>query len=147
MTALVVIIFILQLVLLAWAVGITVLYYHLVRAVQKICIADSEAFTALFANGSDIIHTVIAVLKTIEAVENKANAYKAAVDEELKQSKKISKFALETIQEARRIYRQATEIAGMKQLHINGDAFMQQLKEKIKEDSNDDKQAEKEVQA
>lgn len=146
MTALTVIIFILQLVLLVWAIGITVLYYHLVRAFQKICIADKEAFTALFANGSDILHTVSAVLKTIEAVENEADAYKATVDEELKRNKKASTFALETIQEARRIYRQASEIAGMSQLHIDGDAFMRQLKEKIKEDNNDDKEAEKEAQ-
>ena len=145
MTALVVIIFILLLVLLAWAVCITALYYHLVRAFQKICIADNEAFTALFANGSDILHTVSAVLKTIEAVENEANAYKAAIDEELKQNNKASEFATKTIQEARRIYRQASEIAGMPQLQIDGDAFMQQLKEKIKEDSN--MEAEKEAQA
>ena len=145
MTALIVIIFILQLVLLAWAVGITVLYYHMVRAFQKICIADKEAFKALFANGSDVLHTVSAVLKTVDAVENEADAYKAAVDKELEKSKKASKFALETIQEARRIYRQASEIAGMKQLHIDGDAFMQQLNEKIKEDSN--MEAEKEAQA
>lgn len=147
MTALMVIIFILQLVLLAWAVGITVLYYHLVRAIRKICIADKEAFTALFANGSDVLHTVSAVLKTIEAVENEARAYKATVDEELKKSKKTSKFALETIQEARRIYRQATELVGMSQLHIDGDAFMRQLKEKIKEEYSVDKEAEKEAQA
>ena len=115
MTALIVIIFILQLVLLAWAVGITILYYQLVRAIRKICIADKEAFTALFANGSDVLHTASAVLKTIEAVENEARAYKAAVDEELKRSKKASKFALETIQEARRIHRQATELARLPQ--------------------------------
>ena len=138
MTALIVIIFILQLVLLAWAVGITVLYYNLVRAIRKICIADSEAFTALFANGSDILHTVSAVLKTIEAVENEATAYKEAIDGELEKSRKTSDFALKTIQEARRIYRQATEVAGTTQLHIDGDAFMQQLKEKIKEDTPDE---------
>ena len=145
MTALIVIIFILQLVLLAWAVGITVLYYHLVRAIRKICIANNEAFTALFANGSDVLHTVSAVLKTIEAVENEADAYKAAVDKELKKSQKASKFAMETIQEARRIYRQASEIAGMQQLRIDDDAFMQELNRKIKEDSS--MEAEKEVQA
>lgn len=147
MTALIVIIFILQLVLLAWAVGITVLYYHLVRAFQKVCIADKEAFTALFANGSDILHTVSAVLKTIEAVENEAAAYKAAVDEELKRSKKASKFALETIQESRRIYRHALEIVGTSQLRIDDDAFMRQLKEVVKEDNSDYKEAEKEAQA
>ena len=134
MTALIVIIFILQLVILAWAVGITVLYYHLVRAIRKICIADNEAFTALFENGSDILHTVSAVLKTVEAVENEADAYKAAIDEELKQNNKASEFAMKTIQEARRIYRQASEIAGMPQLHIDGDAFIQQVKKKIEEE-------------
>lgn len=145
MTALVVIIFILQLVLLAWAVGITVLYYHMVRAFQKICIADKEAFTALFANGSDVLHTVSAVLKTIEAVENEADAYKVTVDKELKKSQKVSKFALETVQEARRIYRHASEIARMQQLRIDDNAFMQELSRKIKEDSNTE--AEKEAQA
>ena len=140
MTALTIIIFILQLVFVAWAVGITVLYYHLVRAIRKICIADNEAFTALFANGSDILHTVSAVLKTVEAVENEATAYKEAIDEELEKSRTTSDFALKTIQEARRIYRQATEVAGTPQLHIDGDAFIQQIREKIQEEESSDEQ-------
>lgn len=138
MTALTVIIFILQLVLVAWAAGITALYFQLVRTIRKLSVADQEAFTALFENGRDILHTVSAALKTVEAVENEATAYKEAIDEELEKSRATSDFALKTIQEARRIYRQASEIAGMPQLHIDGDAFMQQLKEKIKEDTPDE---------
>ena len=138
MTALTVIIFILQLVLVAWAAGITALYFQLVRALRKLNATDQEAFAAIFENESDIVHTVSAALKTVEAVENEATAYKEAIDEELEKSRATSDFALKTIQEARRIYRQATEVAGTTQLHIDGDAFMQQLKEKIKEDTPDE---------
>jgi predicted Holliday junction resolvase-like endonuclease len=104
MTALTVIIFILELVLVAWAAGITALYFQLVKTLRKLSAADQEAFTAIFENESDILHTVSAALKTVEAVENEATAYKEAIDEELEKSRKTSDFALKTIQEARRIY-------------------------------------------
>ena len=136
MTALTVIIFILQLVLIAWAAGITALYFQLVRALRKLNATDQEAFAAIFENESDIVHTVSAALKTVEAVEKEATAYKEAIDEELEKSRTTSDFALKTIQEARRIYRQATEVAGTPQLHIDGDAFVQQIREKIQEETD-----------
>ena len=135
MTALTVIIFILQLVLVAWAAGITALYFQLVRAFRKLNATDQEVFVAIFENESDIVHTVSAALKTVEAVEKEATAYKEAIDEELEKSRTTSDFALKTIQEARRIYRQATEVAGTPQLHIDGDAFVQQIREKIQEEA------------
>jgi hypothetical protein len=135
MTALTVIIFILQLVLVAWAAGITALYFQLVRTIRKISAADQEAFTAIFENESDILHTVSAALKTVEAVENEATAYKEAIDEELEKSRKTSDFALKTIQEARRIYRQATEVAGSAQ-PADSETFVQQIREKIQEDAD-----------
>ena len=135
MTALTIIIFILQLVLVAWAAGITALYFQLVRALRKLNATDQEAFAAIFENESDIVHTVSAALKTVEAVEKEATAYKEAIDEELEKSRTTSDFALKTIQEARRIYRQATEVAGTPQLHIDGDAFVQQ---KIQEEDEAD---------
>lgn len=138
MTALTIIIFILQLVLVAWAAGITALYFQLVRALRKLNATDQEAFAAIFENESDIVHTVSAALKTVEAVEKEATAYKEAIDEELEKSRTTSDFALKTIQEARRIYRQATEVAGTPQLHIDGDAFVQQIREKIKEEDEAD---------
>lgn len=135
MTALTVIIFILQLVLVAWAAGITALYFQLVRTIRKISAADQEAFAALFENGRDILHTVSAALKTVEAVENEAAAYKEAIDEELEKSRKTSDFALKTIQEARRIYRQATEVAGSAR-PADSETFVQQIREKIQEDAD-----------
>lgn len=138
MTALTVIIFILQLVLVAWAAGITALYFQLVRALRKLNATDQEAFVAIFENESDIVHTVSAALKTVEAVEKEATAYKEAIDEELEKSRTTSDFALKTIQEARRIYRQATEVAGTPQLHIDGDAFVQQIRKKIQEEDEAD---------
>ena len=136
MTALTIIIFILQLVLVAWAAGITALYFQLVRTLRKLNATDQEAFMAIFENESDIVHTVSAALKTVEAVEKEATAYKEAIDEELEKSRTTSDFALKTIQEARRIYRQATEVAGTPQLHIDGDAFVQQIREKIQEETD-----------
>lgn len=136
MTALTIIIFILQLVLVAWAAGITALYFQLVRALRKLNATDHEAFAAIFENESDIVHTVSAALKTVEAVEKEATAYKEAIDEELEKSRTTSDFALKTIQEARRIYRQATEVAGTPQLHIDGDAFVKQIREKIQEEAD-----------
>ena len=138
MTALTIIIFILQLVLVAWAAGITALYFQLVRTLRKLNATDQEAFAAIFENESDIVHTVSAALKTVEAVEKEATAYKEAIDEELEKSRTTSDFALKTIQEARRIYRQATEVAGTPQLHIDGDAFVQQIREKIQEEDEAD---------
>ena len=138
MTALTIIIFILQLVLVAWAAGITALYFQLVRTLRKLNATDQEAFVAIFENESDIVHTVSAALKTVEAVEKEATAYKEAIDEELEKSRTTSGFALKTIQEARRIYRQATEVAGTPQLHIDGDAFVQQIRKKIQEDDEAD---------
>ena len=140
MTALTIIIFILQLVFVAWAAGITALYFQLVRALRKLNATDQEAFVAIFENESDIVHTVSAALKTVEAVEKEATAYKEAIDEELEKSRTTSDFALKTIQEARRIYRQATEVAGTPQLHIDGDAFIQQIREKIQEEESSDEQ-------
>lgn len=138
MTALTIIIFILQLVLVAWAAGITALYFQLVRTLRKLNATDQEAFVAIFENESDIVHTVSAALKTVEAVEKEATAYKEAIDEELEKSRTTSDFALKTIQEARRIYRQATEVAGTPELHIDGDAFVQQIREKIQEEESSD---------
>ena len=134
MTALVVIIFILQLVLIAWAAGITALYFQLVKTLRKLNATDQEAFTVLFENGSDILHAVRAALKTVEAVEDEATAYKETIDGELKKSRATSDFALKTIQEARRIYRQATEIAGSAQ-PADSETFVQQIREKIQEDA------------
>lgn len=140
MTALTIIIFILQLVLVAWAAGITALYFQLVRTLRKLNATDQEAFVAIFENESDIVHTVSAALKTVEAVEKEATAYKEAIDEELEKSRTTSDFALKTIQEARRIYRQATEVAGTPELHIDGDAFVQQIRKKIQEEESSDEQ-------
>ena len=135
MTALTVIIFILQLVLVAWAAGITALYFQLVRTIRKLSAADQEAFAAIFENEIDVLHAVRAALKTVESVENEATAYKEAIDEELEKSRKTSDFALKTIQEARRIYRQATEVAGSAQ-PADSETFVQQIREKIQEDAD-----------
>lgn len=138
MTAMIIIIFILQLILTAWAAGITALYFQLIRTIRKMSATDQEAFTALFENDSTILHAISAALRTIEAVEEESTAYKAAIDEELAENHKTADFAMKTIQEARRIYRKASEIADQPVLHVDGDAFIQQIKNKIEEDKADE---------
>lgn len=138
MTALIIIMFILQLALTAWAVAISILYAKLAKTVRDVTRINQNAILQLFENDRDELHTIRAVLNTVEAVEKEVADYKNTIDEELRKNQENSEFALQTIQQARRIYRQASEFAGMTQLHIDGDAFIQQIKEKIEEDSNDD---------
>ena len=104
MTALVVIIFILQLVLTAWAIGITIVVVDLFKAFRSISAVDGEAFASLFDAQKTTFHALHAVLKTVDAVDEEAKGYKAMVDAELEKQKDNNRFALETIQEARRIY-------------------------------------------
>jgi len=104
MTALTVIIFILQLVLTAWAVGITIVVVDLFKAFRSTSVADGEAFASLFDAQKTTFHALHAVLKTVGAVEEEARGYKALIDAELEKQKDNNRFALETIQEARRIY-------------------------------------------
>ncbi len=134
MTALIVIMFILQLALTVWAAAITVLYVKLVKTVRDVAHINQDAILQLFDNDSDALHTIRAVMNTVEAVEKEVADYKNTIDEELRKNQENSEFALQTIQQARRIYRQASEIAGQPQLHIDGDAFIQQVKKKIEEE-------------
>lgn len=104
MTALTVIIFILQLVLTAWAIGITIVVVDLFKAFRSTAVADGEAFASLFDSQKNTFHALHAVLKTVGAVDEEAKGYKAMVDAELEAHKNDTRFALETIKEARRIY-------------------------------------------
>lgn len=104
MTALTIIIFILQLVLAAWAVCITIVVVDLFKAFRSTAVADGEAFASLFDSQKTTFHALHAVLKTVGAVDEEAKGYKAMVDAELEKQKDNNRFALETIKEARRIY-------------------------------------------
>ena len=104
MTALTVILFILQLVLTAWAIGITIVVVDLFKAFRSTSAVDGEAFASLFDAQNTTLHALHAVLKTVGAVDEEAKGYKAMVDAELEKQKDNNRFALETIQEARRIY-------------------------------------------
>lgn len=131
MTALTIIILVLLLVLIAWAVGITMLYAELVRGLRQITSSDMSAMGELFDQQGRILSLLREALDAADAVGEISNEFKTSVEELKDASAKNKKFALETIQQARRIYQQASEIAGQPQLKIDGDAFINQLKEKI----------------
>lgn len=111
MTALIIIVFILQLALFIWAVGITITVMDLFKAYRATTRADGEAFTSLFDAQKTTLHALSAVLKTVAAVEDEARGFKALVDAELYQQKLNNRFALDTIQEARRIYNKVNQTA------------------------------------
>lgn len=111
MTALTVIIFILQLVLTAWAIGMTIVVVDLFKAFRSTSTANGEAFATLFDAQNTTFHALSAVLKTVGAVEEEAKGYKALIDAELEKQKDNTRFALDTIQEARRIYNKVNQTA------------------------------------
>lgn len=109
MTALIIIVFILQLALFIWAVGITITMMDLYKILEQTLATSNEAFTALFDSEKTSLHAMNAVLKTVTAVEDEARGFKAQVDQELENQKLNNRFALDTIQEARRIYNKVNQ--------------------------------------
>lgn len=99
-----VIIIILLIILVIWAFGITFLYAELLRGVKQIITANTDAVLPLFDMNSLLIQIVREAVDATESVKNLVMDYRKAIDEELEKNAKEKKFALETIQEARRIY-------------------------------------------
>lgn len=104
MTALLIIMFVLLIALVIWAVGITMLYGQLFRTIKKITATDSESMHALFECNTWMTQLIRESLDTTEAMHRLVTEYRASIDEELERNAENKKFALNTIQEARRLY-------------------------------------------
>lgn len=104
MTALLIIMFVLLIALVIWAVGITMLYGQLFRTIKKITATDSESMHALFECNTWMTQLIRESLDTTEAMHRLVTEYRATIDEELERNAENKKFALNTIQEARRLY-------------------------------------------
>lgn len=104
MTALLIIMFVLLIALVIWAVGITMLYGQLFRTIKKITTTDSESMHALFECNTWMTQLIRESLDTTEAMHRLVTEYRASIDEELERNAENKKFALNTIQEARRLY-------------------------------------------
>lgn len=106
MTGLMIIIIVLLIALIVWALGITILYAQLVRALKRITANDTSAMQALFSSHYGLLNLIRETLDGMEALENLTTEYRKKVDAELERNQENSRFALDTIQQARRIYAQ-----------------------------------------
>lgn len=99
-----VLIIILLLVLVLWAVGITLLYADMLRAVKKIIATNTDAIMPLFDNDTLLVQLVRESLDATEAMHKLVVEYRSVIDKEIEENRKNKAFAMATIQEARRIY-------------------------------------------
>ena len=104
MNALIVIMFVLLIALVVWAFGITVLYAQLVRTIKKLVATDSGCINALLDNNTWLTQLVKETVDATDALHNLVQNYTDRMNEELEKNAENKKFAMDTIQQARRIY-------------------------------------------
>ena len=110
MNALIVIMFVLLIALVVWAFGITVLYAQLVRTIKKLVATDSGCINALLDNNTWLTQLVKETVDATDALHNLVQNYTDRMNEELEKNAENKKFALDTIQQARRIYNSINQI-------------------------------------
>lgn len=110
MTALLVLIIVLLIAMIVWAFGITILYAQLVRNLKKITRTDQDAMRALFNSHTGLLQLIRETLDAMDAVNILVREYRKTIDNELERNAKNTRFALNTIQQARRIYNQVQQM-------------------------------------
>lgn len=110
MTALLVLIIVLLIAMIVWAFGITILYAQLVRNLKKITRTDQDAMRALFNSHTGLLQLIRETLDAMDAVNILVREYRKTIDNELERNAKNTRFAPNTIQQARRIYNQVQQM-------------------------------------
>lgn len=110
MTALLVLIIVLLIAMIVWAFGITILYAQLVRNIKKITTTDQDAMRELFDSHTGLLQLIRETLDAMDAVNILVREYRKTIDNELERNAKNTRFALNTIQQARRIYNQVQQM-------------------------------------
>ena len=104
MNGLIILIFVLQVILIMWAIGITILYAQLVRTVKRVVKTDSRSITALLDCNTWMTQLIKETVDATDALHNLVLDYTEKMNGELEKNEANKKFALDTIQEARRLY-------------------------------------------
>lgn len=104
MNALIVIMFVLLIALVVWAFGITILYAQLVRTIKKLVASDAESIHALLDCNTWITQLIKETVDATDALHNLVLQYTEKMQEELDKNEQNKKFAMDTIQQARRLY-------------------------------------------
>ena len=104
MNGLIILIFVLQVILIVWAIGITILYAQLVRTVKRVVKTDSRSITALLDCNTWMTQLIKETVDATDALHNLVLDYTEKMNGELEKNEANKKFALDTIQQARRLY-------------------------------------------
>lgn len=104
MTGLLILIIVLLIALIVWALGITVLYAQMARTIKRITASDADAIHAVLDCNTWMTQLLRETLDSTEAMHRLVNEYTARIDSELETNENNKKFALDTIQQARRLY-------------------------------------------
>ncbi len=104
MTGLLILIIVLLIALVVWALGITVLYAQMARTIKRITASDADAIHAVLDCNTWMTQLLRETLDSTEAMHRLVNEYTARIDSELETNENNKKFALDTIQQARRLY-------------------------------------------
>ena len=115
MTGLLILIIVLLIAFIVWLIGITVLYAQLVRNFKKLATTDENAMRALFNSHTGLLQLVRETLDAMDAVNILVQEYRKTIDAELEKNSRNTRFALDTIQQARRIYNQVSALTAESQ--------------------------------
>ena len=110
MTGLLILIIVLLIALIVWALGITILYAQLVRNFKRLARTDESAMQALFNSHTGLLQVIRETLDAMDAIDILVQEYRKTIDTELERSSQNTRFALDTIQQARRIYNQVQQM-------------------------------------
>lgn len=112
MTGLLVLITILLFLIIVWMIAITLLYLSIFRSVKKLAEVDGEAVKALFVRQEGLLKVCQDILSDFELVEEVVEKYKEDVEKEINNETGRKEFALQTIQQARRLQNALEEKLG-----------------------------------
>ena len=115
MTGLLILIIVLLIAIIVWLIGITVLYAQLVRNFKKLATTDENAMRALFNSHTGLLQLVRETLDAMDAVNILVQEYRKTIDAELEKNSRNTRFALDTIQQARRIYNQVQQLTAQQE--------------------------------
>ena len=112
MTGLLVLITILLFLIIVWMIAITLLYLSIFRSVKKLAEVDGEAVKGLFERQEGLLKICQEVLNNFQLVEEFVEKYKEDVEKEINNETGRKEFALQTIQQARRLQNALEEKLG-----------------------------------
>ena len=126
MTGLLILIIVLLIALIVWALGITILYAQLVRNFKRLARTDESAMQALFNSHTGLLQVIRETLDAMDAIDILVQEYRKTIETELERSSQNTRFALDTIQQARRIYNQVQQMTAQDEADPEADPQQQE---------------------